>query len=273
MKISDLLVKAQKLHLRSEMEVFLANLLKLRRLDLLTHGEEEVPVEKLSDLQKGWTKILDGVPVAYLTHEKEFYGLTLYVDERVLVPRGETEQLVDFVLELAVKQPDLKKVLEIGTGSGAIAIALKKTRPSLKIVAAEFSEEAMAVANKNIVQLGVDVELLRSDLFENVPQEDFDILVANLPYIGKETNNFISENVEKHEPHTALFGGEDGLRLYARMFEQISEQGRRFKWILGEIGFMQGEDMRALAEELLPDYKVQILKDYQDLDRYFILES
>ncbi len=279
MTIADILAKAQKRRLRTEMEVFLAYLLGVGRLDLIAHGEDEVPVEKLADLQKGWAKIEDGVPVAYLTGQKEFYGLDFYVDERVLVPRGETERLVEWILALAVERSDIKRVLEVGTGCGAIAVALKKTKPELDVVAMEVSEEALEVANKNVVQHGVDVRLIQSDLLEDMPDEGFDVLVANLPYIGEEENNFISENVEKHEPHVALFGGEDGLRLYSRMFEQVAERRKNcelnhrgnFRWIMGEIGFTQGEGISELAEELLPGYECEVREDYQGLTRYFVL--
>jgi len=273
MKISDILAKAQKLELRSEMEVFLAHLLECERLDLLVRGEEEVPVGKLAELQTGWTRILDGVPVAYLTHKKEFYGLDFYVDERVLVPRGETERLVEMVLERkSALEGGTLRVLEVGTGSGAISVSIKKTQPEIEVVAVDVSDDALSVANKNVVQHGVDVELLQSDLLENVPDGKFDGLVANLPYIGTETHADIAENVGKHEPAVALFGGPDGLQLYARLFDQIIEQGREFGWILGEIGFSQGPDMRALAEEKLPQYSCEILEDLQGLTRYFVLE-
>lgn len=131
MTIEDLIKKAQVLHLRTEMEVFLSYLLSCDRLDLLAYPEKDVPVEKLAELQKGWVQIQQGKPVAYLTHTKEFYGLDFYVDERVLVPRGATERLVELVLEKASQGT---KILEIGTGSGPISIALKHTRPDRKSV-------------------------------------------------------------------------------------------------------------------------------------------
>ncbi len=249
------------------MEVFLASLLGSSRLDLIARGEEEVPVDKLSDLQKGWIRLQDGVPVAYLTHQKEFYGLSFYVDERVLVPRPETEQLVDLVLKHAKVG-----VLELGTGSGAIACSVKHRRPELKVVATDVSPEALEVASKNCVQLGVDVNLVESNLLEKVPGGGEDVLVANLPYIGTVDHAFLAENVEKHEPKLALDGGEDGLRLYARLFDEIKEQGRTFAYIFGEIGFSQGLAIRGLCAEKLPGYRFTLLQDLQGLDRHFVLE-
>lgn len=265
--LGRVLALAQKEHLRTEMEVFLAHLLGCNRLDLLVRSEEEVPVEKLAELQKGWIRLQDGLPVAYLTHEKEFYGRTFYVDERVLVPRPETEQLVDLVLKHAKKN-----VLELGTGSGAIATSVKSERPELKVTATDISDQALEVASKNCVQLGVQVELIQSDLLADVPQLDFDVLVANLPYIGTQTHNFIADNVDRHEPHLALDGGSDGLDLYRRLFDEIVEQKRNFQVILGEIGFSQGLDIQELCHEKLPSYRFTLLQDLQGLDRHFVLE-
>ena len=267
MILGRVLALAQKEHLRTEMEVFLAHLLGCSRLDLLVRSEEEVPVEKLAELQKGWIRLQDGLPVAYLTHDKEFYGVNFYVDERVLVPRPETEQLVDLVLKHAKKS-----VLELGTGSGAIACSVKKGRPELEVTATDISAEALAIASKNCVQLGVGVDLIQSDLLREVPERDFDVLVANLPYIGTQTHNFIADNVDRHEPHLALDGGSDGLELYSRLFDEILSQKRDFKFILGEIGFSQGGDIQKLCMEKLPAYRFTLLQDLQGLDRHFVLE-
>ena len=268
MTIAQLLSQAQQRQLRTEMEVFLAHLLGVSRLDLIAHSEQDVPVEKLAALQVGWAQIEDGRPVAYLTQEKEFYALNFYVDERVLVPRDATERLVDYCLE---KAPEEARILEIGTGSGAISAALKHTRPDLQVTATDVSPDALEVANNNFVQLGVSVALIESDLLADVPQNKFDILVANLPYIGKETNNFIADNVEKHEPAVALFGGSDGLQLYAKLFEQIRKDEWDFKVIMGEIGFTQGRDIETLAKKTLPHYQFELMQDYQELDRHFVL--
>ena len=267
MQIAQILGLAQKEHLRTEMEVFLSHLLGHSRLDLIAHGEEEIPVEKLADLQLAWTALKAGKPVAYLTHQKEFYGLTLFVNESVLIPRPCTELLVDWASEVAEK-----KVLELGTGSGAIALALKTKRPDLEVSATDISLDALAIANKNCVQLKLDVKFLQSDLLTEVPREDFDTLMANLPYIGTETHANIDENVLNHEPGLALFGGADGLDLYRRLFGQIREGIWNFKYILGEVGFSQGEAVRELANDSLPEYVFTLRQDLEGLDRHFLLE-
>ncbi len=139
-------------------------------------------------------------------------------------------------------------------------------------MATDVSPDALEVANKNCVQLGANVELLQADLLQGVPKKDFDTLVANLPYIGTEEHAFMAENVEKHEPHLALLGGKDGLRLYERLFRQILEEDWAFNSILGEIGFSQGQDLKTLAEQFFPDARLTLRQDLEGLDRHFLLE-
>ncbi len=267
MTLGHLIKESQNKNLRTEMEVFLASLLRVDRSELLVRSEEELPVEHLAALQKGWVKLLEGYPVAYLTHEKEFYGLNFYVDERVLIPRDATEAMVEFALKEAGEGA---RVLEVGTGSGAVAVSLKKTRPDLKVTAVDISSDALEVANKNCVQHGVEIEFLQSDLLDRVEPGDCDILLANLPYIGETRHRFVSDTVERYEPHLALFGGDDGLQLYARLFAQMAER-KSFGMMMGEIGFTQANDLKALARQFFPDVDVEIRQDAEGLDRNFIL--
>ncbi len=254
----------------------MAFLLKKSRLDLVRDGDHEVTTGKMAEIQAAWLKILDGCPPAYLTHEREFYGISFYVDENVLLPRPETELLVDHTLNainslyLAGIKP--VNILEIGTGCGAISLALEKKDTGLAITATDVSEGALEVAAKNVKKNSSKVKLIKSDLLENVQDGHFDILVANLPYIGKLKNNFISRNVEKYEPSVALFGGDDGLNLYEKMFRQAVKHKRKFFYILGEIGFSQGEGIIALAKEVFPEADIHVMQDYSGLDRHFILK-
>jgi len=266
MSIADLLKKAQSLHLRTEMEVFLSHLLGSSRLDLIAYSEQEVPVKHLSDLQKGWVKIQQGYPVAYLTNTKEFYGLDYYVDERVLIPRPATEQLVDLVKG---KASIGAKILEVGTGSGTISVALKHVRPDLSVTAGEVSSEALEVAKMNAKTHKTEIRFIESDLLKCIPQDSYEVLVANLPYIGEVEHHYIDENVEMHEPKLALFGGHDGLRLYEDLLSQVKDWS--VKWIMGEIGFTQAEDMKRIAKKVLPDYDFTLYKDSEGLDRIFVL--
>jgi release factor glutamine methyltransferase len=268
--VGHLISQAQKLELRTEMEIYMAHLMKVGRLDLLAHPELPIPVEFLSELQKALLELMKGKPVHYLTNQKEFYGIPLFVDERTLIPRGCTELLVDYVLEVAGSGAS---ILEIGVGSGAISIALKKTRPDLEILATDISAEALAVASQNAKVQDVEIEFLEADLFQDVPVRNFDILVANLPYIGEEKHRYLTEEVEKHEPHLALFGGSDGLRLYERLFQEIVDQKRNFQVICGEIGFSQGPELEAMAKHFFPNFAFELRQDLEGLDRHFFLTS
>ena len=270
MKIGELLTKAQKEELRTELEVYLAWLFQVDRSLILVKSEEEIPVEHLSALQMAWKDLKEGRPLAYILGQKEFYGIMLFVDERVLVPRPETEGLLDLVLEYAGQNP--LRVLDLGTGSGAIGLALKKTAPQLQVTAADISPEALEVANKNFVQHSAEVNLLQSDLLDSLKDRDFDLLVANLPYIGRKRFNYLSPEVERFEPELALFGGEDGLRLYARLFDQIREGTWSFKRVFGEIGFAQGPALLELAAEKLPGSSCKVSQDLSGLDRYFQIQ-
>jgi len=167
--------------------------------------------------------------------------------------------------------------LDVGTGSGNIAVALAKGLEGVlsQIDAVDVSESACEVAKINAEQHGVSekIHVFQSDLLENIDKEDsYDLIVANLPYIGEEKNRFVSADAEKYEPNEALFGGYDGLELYSRLFQQIAEKGLSFNFLIGEFGFAQGDSMR----ELLNKYFEQswlIEPDLSNIDRIFIIKN
>lgn len=266
MRCGDLIAKAQAEQLRSEMELLLCSLLNCERLDLIAHPERELPVEQLGALQLAWARVKKGEPLAYILGVKEFYALDFKVDSRVLIPRGESEFLVEKALEL----PKGASVLEIGTGSGAIAVSVKKTRPDLTVVAGDVSAEALEVAKANAELHGVDVNFVESDLMANI-EGDFDLLLANLPYIGTQEHDFIMPTVALYEPDLALYGGEDGLDLYRRLFEEV--KARDIAVMVGEIAFTQGQAIAELCEQAMSEYSFELVQDLQGLDRHFILKK
>lgn len=273
-------------------EVVLANVLGVDKEYLIAHSDQEIGgdsefSEDLADLYMAYLKkVKDGEPVAYILKEKEFYGLSFYVDNRVLVPRPETEQLVETVLSFLEEKYGVKRsrefesdaekfrVLDVGTGSGNIAISLATNFQNLEAVAVDVSDDALEVARVNVNQHGVEdrVELYQSDLLDVIEDgEKFHVIVANLPYIGTKTNADVDENVKKHEPSSALFAGEDGLDLYLKMFQQIKDKNVSYDLIVGEFGSMQREDMEALLEDFF-EQKWRIEKDLSGLDRMFVVE-
>lgn len=255
-----------------EAEVLLAFLLDKPREFLLAHPEEAVHEEKMRAFESCVRKREQGIPLAYLTHHKEFYGLDFYVDERVLIPRPETELLVDLGIKY-YEQFGIKDgtILDIGTGSGNIAIALAQYLSDSKIIASDISSDALEVAKKNAQTHDVSkrIQFLQSDLLSNINIE-VDGIVANLPYIGTEKFNFVENNVKRFEPNIALFGGEDGLQIYDRLFSQIIKRTKIFdslKFLCVEIGFLQRETLVIMLNKYFDRNRISFHHDLAGIDR------
>lgn len=275
MKIRDLLKTAKKDKKLLEAEVLLAHILKSSRESVLAHDDRELTSDEMHDFHLFWARLMNGEPLAYLTNHKEFYGLNFYVDKNVLVPRPETELLVDLVLEASRKPRFANKksihVIDVGTGAGPIACALAKNEPKFKIKAIDVSEPACEVARRNAREFGLDIEVLCGDLLEPIRNFKSDIVVANLPYVGTEKYNFVSKEVADHEPSVALYGGADGLKLYERMFEQIRDFGLKPSYVLGEFGFLQAQNLSDMISRYFPSAEFKIKQDLAGLDRDFVI--
>ncbi len=219
-------------------------------------------------------------PVAYLVGFKPFYGLDITVDHRVLIPRPETELLVDRILDYLqslLGQGKRPSVADVGTGSGAIAVALAVNVPESVVYAVDLSDEALAVAAQNVWRygLGEQVQLLPGHLLEPLPAP-VDVIVANLPYIATGDLSGLPPQVREYEPRLALDGGADGLEVITHLLVSLaSPQGRRKLRPGGrvylEIGAGQGDAARALVQDFLPEAEVRVVKDYADLDRMLIV--
>ncbi len=243
-------------------EVLLSFVLKKNKTFLYTY-----PEKKLSKPQTDKFKILikqraKNIPSAYLTKQKEFFGLNFYVDKRVLIPRPETEIIVEQASEL-IKKYKLKSLADIGTGSGCIAITLKKLFPKLKVLASDISLPALAVAKKNARLNKVRIQFKKGDLLTPYKHLKIDILVANLPYLSQEIYN--SAKTIKHEPKTALFAKKQGLEYIENTIKQIVKLNIRAKFLLLEIDPSQSKKLKKKLNKL--NYQVTITKDLQKLDR------
>lgn len=209
---------------------------------VLAHDDAVLAPEPLARLDAALAQRRQGVPLAYLTGEREFHGLTLRVDARVLVPRPETEGLADWALELATQAPVLR-IADLGTGSGAIALALKSRLPALDITATDRSAQALQVAMANGQRLGLTVRWLSGDWWQPLAGERFGIVVSNPPYVAANDPHLAAL---VHEPLAALAAGSDGLadlrRIVAGAPGHIAPAG----WLLLEHGFDQAEAVRAL---------------------------
>ena len=222
-------------------------------------------ISKLETLKEYVEKRLTNMPVQYIVNKAYFCGLPLYVDENVLIPRFDTEVLVEEVLNLGDKN---KKILDVCTGSGAIAIALKKLGKFERVDALDISEEALKIAKKNAKALECDINFLKSDMFSSLTSENkYDIIVSNPPYIQSHIVDSLERQVKDFEPRLALDGDIDGMKFYkiiAKNFMNFLSPGG----ILAlEIGYDEASDIKNLFE----DKKVIIKKDLAGLDRVAIV--
>lgn len=202
---------------RAELSRCLADLLGLDRLQLLLQHDRPLAAAERAAFRRRLQRMLDGEPLAYVLGKQEFYGRVFQVDRSVLIPRPETELLV----ELAVaKLPRAAAVFEPCTGSGCVALALALERPDLTVVASDVDETALEVARRNRRSLAADIELLAGDFFEPVAGRSFDALVANPPYVDPSKPGLLADRVRRFEPHRALFSppGEP-LHAYIRLLE------------------------------------------------------
>lgn len=258
------------------MEVWLAFLLGEDRLFLFKNASQELTTKIEQAYWQGIAEMSQGRPLAQLTGGKEFYGLNFIVDENVLIPRPESELLVDLAKDFIENNfPDEEVLIaDIGTGSGAILLALLKNLPKVQGVGTEISSAALAVARANAKELELEgrVEWLEGDLLEKLDRP-CQVMVANLPYIGRDTFHFIAENVARYEPEVALYGGSDGLELYRRMFMQLTQKSWFPDLVLGEFGFGQQEMMEQLLNEYFSEKKATIIPDLAGIPRVFVIGS
>jgi len=249
---------------RRDAETLLAHILHQPRTYLLTHTEAEITPTQLSAYQALTTKRAAHVPLQHLTGQQEFFGFTLRVSPDVLIPRPETEHLVEAVLAWAATQPQPLRIADIGTGSGAIAIALATHLPTTQIIATDISEPALDLARENAATHHLtNIYFLHADL---LPPTDahYHAIVSNPPYIPLTDAPTLQPEVLAHEPHTALFAGQDGLDIYRRLIPAAHAALRLGGLLALEIGFGQSE---ALAYLLTGWHNISFLNDYAQIPR------
>jgi release factor glutamine methyltransferase len=254
---------------RLDAEVMAAHALGMQRQGLIIDGARALEDGEQALLEGALRRRADGEPVAYITGEKEFYSLTFRVDGRVLVPRPETELLVDLVVYHA---PRGGRVLDLGTGSGAVAVAVKHNRPDCRVYASDISPRALELARENARDiLGEDAVLfLEGDLFEPCGDERFDIIVSNPPYIDPAIKPSLPPELA-FEPEKALFCGDGGMEVIGR----IIGEGPRFLAAGGIIVFEIGAGMEGdvLTRAGNAGYDAHIVRDYAGLPRVALLKT
>jgi len=226
---------------RLDAEVLLAHVLGVGRERLLIDSElmvEGPAVRAFQDAVR--RRSIEREPVAYITGRRGFRHLDLTVDRRVLVPRAETELLVEVGLTLGRQA----RVLDLGTGSGAVALALKHERPDLLLSGSDVSEDALEVARTNGLRLGLDVHWLHADLLAGIPDE-FDAVLSNPPYVAQAERGALAPEIVRHEPAAALFAGADGLSSIRALLAQVAER-RRVRVVALEVGAGQAQAVSEL---------------------------
>ena len=237
---------------------------------ILVHDDKQLTLRQNVDYFKLIKKLIEGVPLQHITHQQEFMKLMFYVDENVLIPRPDTEVLVEEVIKLA-KSINAKKILDLCTGSGAIAVSLAKYIEGSQITATDISRKALSIAKLNATNNNVEdkITFVSSDLFQNISEEKYDIIVSNPPYIKRKVIKTLDEEV-KREPIIALDGGNDGLDFYKKIIGNAYQYLKYKGYLCLEIGYDQKDEVIDLINKEEKYIDTYSKKDLFDNDRIVI---
>lgn len=237
---------------------------------LLVYDKEILMLRQEVNYFKAIKKLCQGIPIQHITHRQEFMKMTFYVDENVLIPRQDTEILVEEVIKIA-KKINAKKILDLCTGSGAIAISLAKYIENSEITAVDISSKALNIAKINSKNNNVEnqITFIKSDLYKNLPKEKYDIIVSNPPYIKEEIIKKLDKEVQK-EPKLALDGGYDGLDFYRKIVSKADEYLKFHGYLCLEIGYDQKEEVEEIISKQEKYIGTYCKKDLCDNDRVIV---
>lgn len=252
-------------------EAYIAEYLLLEKnrwtkTDLLMNFKKQMPLAEYNAYKADLEKVTLHIPVQYLIGSTEFYGRRFKVNEHTLIPRPETEELVELILKDNYQEN--LEVVDIGTGTGIIALSLSLENPTWKVTGLDISKEALKIATRNNQALEGQVHFLESDVLSKFPKnKKIDILVSNPPYISYDEWEEMDESVREYEPKQALFAENNGLAIYEKIAKEsttvLSETGR----IYLEIGYLQGESVSQIFKEAYPTKSVRVIKDLNGQDR------
>lgn len=234
--------------------------------DLLMNYQQQMPQHEFEKFKDMLNKVYHGWPPQYLLGEADFFGRKFKVTENTLIPRQETEELVEWVLnDFGNNQSDLK-IADIGTGTGIIGISLKLERPLWDVTLTDVSPAALSVARENAQRYGLDIKSICSDLFATLKGK-FNIIVSNPPYIAESEKYLMDQSVIEHEPHVALFAAEKGLFVYQRIAAEISSYLEKEAVLYLEIGFRQGKAVKQIFQQAFPSADIFLKNDITGHDR------
>ena len=247
----------------------LSYVLKKDKVYLTINSDTALTDTEYAEFTKYIEQIIDGKPLQYITQKQEFMGMEFFVNEDVLIPQPDTEILVETVLDICKRYSNQSlRILDLCTGSGAIAISLSKIL-NTQVFASDVSTKALEVAEKNNVLNNSKVEFIESNLFEQIKGEKFDIIVSNPPYIKNEEIKLLSKQVQ-NEPYIALAGGEDGLDFYRKIIDEAYKHINKNGYLCLEIGYDQKEDLIKLIKQNENYEYENCIKDLSNNDRCII---
>lgn len=272
MTVEELIVYGKGKTSSDHAKMLLSSYLDVNPLELLTILDKEVD----SDIEKLYKSSLEALkenkPIQYVIGNVNFYGIKFIVNKNVLIPRFETEELVEQVVEYTKDlNKDKIKILDLGCGSGAIGLTLKSILKDSEVTLTDISKDALEVAKLNANNLNLDVTFIESDWFSNVKLEQYDIIVSNPPYIG--TDEEIEEIVKNNEPSLALYGGVDGLDCYRKILANIKPYINNKFLIAFEIGESQKEEIYDIVNKYLKDIEITCKKDLYGRNRMIFVRN
>jgi release factor glutamine methyltransferase len=252
---------------RIEAEALLRGVLGIRRVQLLASVHDELSDEKLAAFRSAVRRRVARDPLAYIVGRCEFYGVEIACSPAALIPRWETEMLVEIPVQRAQEHDRVVRVADVGTGTGAIAVAIAASARNVDVTASDASAEALALARRNIERNGVGdrVTLVRADLLDGLGM--FDVIVANLPYVTEEEWPELEPEIREHEPRAALVAGPTGLEVIARLLRSAPDHLAAGGALALEIGARHGGEARRMAREHFPDAAICVTKDIVGHDR------
>ncbi|MEW4454351.1 peptide chain release factor N(5)-glutamine methyltransferase [Bremerella sp. JC817] len=259
---------------RLEAQLLLCHALNCQKIQLYTRFEETVDEDNRAKFRELVKQRAAGIPVAYLLGDSEFYSMAFEVTPDVLIPRPETEHLVIETLDrIKGRSGESLRLLELGTGSGIIAVSIAKHAPRVTCLATDISGKALVVAQRNATKHKVDdrIEFAEGDLFAAVPDgEKFDFIVSNPPYVAESERAMMDAQVIAHEPHLALFAPEEGAAVLRRILEEGADYLKTGGWMLLEFSPMIAQRVAKIAEETGNYEQISIGKDLARHDRYLV---
>ncbi|MCY9807259.1 peptide chain release factor N(5)-glutamine methyltransferase [Lentilactobacillus senioris] len=254
----------QKMGDHFDVDFILEQRLNLTAVELLTRYQQSMAMNDWQQFQSDIAKLLAGMPPQYVIGRTSFYELPIKVNQATLIPRVETAELVEWIL--TDNKNDPKSVLDIGTGSGAIAIALKVNRQNWSMLASDISATALNIAEENAINNQVNINFVQSDVFTSI-EERFDIIVSNPPYIDVAEKPLMDQRVLEFEPETALFALDNGLAIYQQIIDNLAEHLTQNGQLYLEIGFKQGDAVAKMLRQKFPTAQIEVRKDVADKPR------